>query len=155
MAKLIHGQRIGQLAKLSTGCCAVIFDAAHERVLLTRRTDNGRWCLPGGRVEPGESVEEACVREICEETGLLIRVTKLIGVYSSPDFVVEYADGNRFQLVALTFAAEVIGGQLEISDETTEYGYFTSVEIAGLDLMAHHHQRIADALANQAMTFIR
>src|SRR5579859_6720427 len=133
MAKIIHGKRIGQSAKISTGCCAVIFDESHERILLTRRSDNGRWCLPGGRTEPGECVEETCLREILEETGLNIQITKLVGVYSSPDFIVEYADGNRYQLIALSFAAEVIGGQLEVTDETTDYGYFTPAEIAGLD----------------------
>ena len=41
-----------------------------QKVLLTQRTDNGRWCLPGGRLDPGESVEECCVREVLEEDRL-------------------------------------------------------------------------------------
>ena len=144
-----------KLAKISIGCSAVIFDDARQRILLTRRTDNGRWCLPGGATEPGESVEETCVREIREETGLDIRVRKLIGVYSSPHFIIEYADGNRRQLVALSFEAEVVGGQLGLSDETTEYGYFTPTEMETMDLMEHHRDRVADALANQERTFVR
>ena len=155
MAKIFHGERIGQSAKLSMGCCAVIFDESRQHILLTRRTDNDRWCLPGGRVEPGECVEETCIREIREETGLDIHITKLIGVYSSPNFIIEYADGNRVQLISLTFAAEATGGQLQLSDETTEFGYFSPAEIAALDLMEHHQQRIADALVNQSITFIR
>jgi hypothetical protein len=61
MAKIVHGKCIGQSAKISAGCSAVIFDESHERILLTRRADNGRWCLPGGRTEPGECVEAVMI----------------------------------------------------------------------------------------------
>ncbi len=155
MAKIIRGDRIGKLAVIRTGCSAIIFDDTRERILLTRRTDNGRWCLPGGGTDPGESLEETCIREVREETGLHVRVSKLIGVYSSPHFIVEYADGNRNQLVSVSFEAEVIGGELGLSDETTEFGYFTPDEIETMDLMEHHRDRIRDALAGQDKPFIR
>jgi ADP-ribose pyrophosphatase YjhB (NUDIX family) len=70
MAKLIYGEGMAKLGQLRTGCAAVIFDAAREKILLTRRTDNGQWCLPGGAMDSGESVTECCVRELREETGL-------------------------------------------------------------------------------------
>ena len=92
--KVIYGERIGKLAKLVPSCSAVIFDPTREKVLLTRRSDNGRWCVPAGAMDPGESAEECCAREILEETGLVIRVVRLIGVYSSPHHIIEYADGN-------------------------------------------------------------
>jgi ADP-ribose pyrophosphatase YjhB (NUDIX family) len=155
MAKLIFGERVGKNGKLMVGSAAVIFDQARQRVLLTRRTDNGRWCLPGGRLEPGESVVEGCAREVWEETGLQVRVGKLIGVYSNPHRLIEYADGNRFQLVSFCFEAEVVDGTLGLSDETTEYGYFSLEEIASIDLMEHHHERIVDALAGQETPFVR
>src|SRR5690349_21801151 len=60
MAKIIQGERIGKLGKLVIGCSALIFDEKREKILLTRRSDNGRWCLPGGHMEAGESVAEAC-----------------------------------------------------------------------------------------------
>jgi 8-oxo-dGTP pyrophosphatase MutT (NUDIX family) len=155
VAKLIQGERIGQSAGIRTGCSAIIFDESRQRILLTCRTDNGQWCLPSGGTDPGESVEETCVREVREETGLDVRVSRLIGVYSSPNTIIEYADGSRIQMVALSFEAEVIGGQLGLSDETTEFGYFSVTEIETMDLMEHHQQRIIDALANQAQAFIR
>ena len=90
MAKIIEGERIGKLGRLALGCSATIFDSSRQKVLLTRRTDNGRWCLPGGRTESGESVIETCERETLEETGLEVRVVRLLGIYSSPHRLVEY-----------------------------------------------------------------
>ncbi len=155
MAKVIQGDRIGKLARLRVGCSATIFDPARERILLTRRADNGRWCLPGGGMDPGESAAEACAREVLEETGLVVRVGKLVGVYSTPDFLVEYADGNRIQSVALSFEAEPIGGELGLSDETTEVGYFTLDEMKTMDVMEPHHQRNQDALAGIPSASVR
>jgi 8-oxo-dGTP pyrophosphatase MutT (NUDIX family) len=154
MARLVYGDRIGRLGKIRLGCSATIFDAA-GRLLLTRRTDNGQWCLPGGGIDPGESVAEACAREVQEETGLIVRVGRLVGVYSNPHVLIEYADGNRFHIVALNFLAESIGGTLGLSEETTEADYFSLDEVETMDLMEHHRIRIRDAIANQPAAFAR
>ena len=140
---------------LRVGASSIIFDESRETILLTKRTDNGRWCLPGGGMDPGESVEEACIREAYEETGLRVKVTRLVGVYTSPDLVIEYADGNIFHPVSLSFEVEITGGELGLSDETTEVGYFTIEDVKTMDLMDHHRARIQDALQNVESTFIR
>ncbi len=106
-------------------------------------------------MDSGESVEETCIREVLEETGLDVQVTRLVGVYTSPDIMVEYADGNRIQLVAFSFEAVIVGGELGLSDETTEYGYFAVIELDTIDLMEHHRQRIQDATENRAAAFFR
>ena len=155
MAKIIYGERIGKQAILKVGCAAVIFDTNRQKVLLTRRTDNGRWCLPGGGMDAGESAAEACAREVWEETGLIVAIDKLIGVYTSPHRITEYIDGNRFQFVSFCFQASVIGGELGLSDETTEVGYFSPGEIETIDLMENHVERISDAFAAQVATFVR
>ncbi len=59
---------------------------ASGRVLLIRHSWYGVWCLPGGTVEPGESVAEAAVREAREETGLEVELTRLVGVFSLPEW---------------------------------------------------------------------
>ncbi len=148
--RLLYSDRIGKSGQLSIGTSAVIFDTQRQKILLTQRQDNGRWCLPGGRMEPGENVVEACVREVREETGLEVQVQRLIGVYSSPHLAIEYADGKRYQLVAFSFEAQTMGGALRLSDETTDYGYFMPAEIAIMDVMEHHILRIQDALIEQA-----
>lgn len=149
MAKVTHGDRIGKLGKLGLGCSAIIFDNTRNKVLLTRRQDNGLWCLPGGHMESGESISEACEREVWEETGLRVRVTRLIGVYSSPHRLVEYADGNRYHMVNMSFEAEPLSGTLQLSDETTDFGYFTLAEIDSMELLDSHEIRIQDALTSR------
>lgn len=155
MAKIINGDRIGRVGMLMVGSSAVIFDPSRRKILLTRRTDNGQWCLPGGRMEPGESITETCSREIWEETGLRVSVERLIGVYTSPHRIIEYADGNRYQLVSFNFEAKPVGGSLGLSDETTDYGYFSQSEIEDLDLMEHHYERIVDVFAAEKSAIVR
>lgn len=154
MTQIIYGDRIGKQGNIRLGCSAAIFDG-QKRILLTKRTDNGQWCLPSGALEPGESVAEACEREVIEETGLSVRVKRLVGVYSHTDQLVVYPDGNKVQIVALHFEAEVIGGELGLSDETSNFGYFTIEEINGLEMFGRHKERIIDTLATQSEAFIR
>jgi ADP-ribose pyrophosphatase YjhB (NUDIX family) len=155
MAKLIYGERIGKAARLRVGCSALIWDETGQKILLTRRADNGRWCMPGGGMKPGECAAEACEREVLEETGLQTRVVKLIGIYTTPHRITEYADGNQYQFVSLHFEVEVTGGALRLSDETTDYGYFTLAEIETIDVMDHHRERIVDSAAKETATFVR
>ena len=106
-------------------------------------------------MDPGESAEETCVREALEETGLQVRVTKLVGIYTSPNIMVEYAEGDGVQPVSFSFEAEIIGGELSLSDETTEYGYFSVNALDNLDLLEHHRQRIEDSIQDRAAAFYR
>jgi len=155
MSELIQGERVGRGATLRAGASVLIFDQRREKVLLTRRADNGLWCLPGGGMDPGESAEETCIRETLEETGLHVRVTRLVGVYTSPNITIQYPDGNRTQPVTFSFEAEIVGGELGLSDETTEYGYFPVDQLDAIDLWAHHRQRIQDAVQNTQAAFFR
>jgi 8-oxo-dGTP pyrophosphatase MutT (NUDIX family) len=145
VAEILFGERIGSTATLRVGCAAVVFDAAHDKVLLTQRTDNGLWCLPGGGMDPGESASEACCREVREETGLVVEVIRLTGIYTSPDRIIRYADGNTHQTVAMCFEAKVIGGDEGLSAETIDVGWFTKADAAGLSWMSNHDERLADA----------
>ncbi len=146
MTQTLYGPRLGREGKIRVGCSAAIFDAKCEKVLLTQRTDNGRWCLPGGGMESGESAAEACEREVWEETGLKVRVTRLIGVYSNPDQLVIYADGNKAFFVVLSFEAEILEGELQLSDETTAFGYYSLQEMEFMPMHGQHKQRVEDAL---------
>ena len=155
MAQVLYGDRIGQEGELRVGSCAVIFDENREKVLLTKRSDNGLWCLPGGRMEPGESIEECCCREVFEETGLVIRTTRLIGVYSNRDQLVVYKDGAKVQMIVLSFEAIITGGALGTSTETTDARYFSFNELDSVDFHDRHKDRILDALAEVPAPILR
>ena len=155
MAKYEYGERIGRTAQMKIGSSAIILDETHSKILLTRRTDNGRWCLPGGAMDAGESWEECCVREVWEETGLEVRVVRLLGIYSTPHRVVYYADGNRWQIVSANFLVEITSGTLGVSNETTAVGFFSPPEMAELDIVDPHIERIQDFLAGQEAAFFR
>jgi ADP-ribose pyrophosphatase YjhB (NUDIX family) len=144
--QVLFGERLGKQGKIRLGCSAIIFDDIREKVLLTRRADNDRWCLPGGTMESGESAAEACEREVLEETGLTVRVKRLIGVYSNPDQLVIYPDGNKAHFVVLSFEADVMDGELSLSNETTDFGYFSIPEMENMPMHGHHKQRVEDAL---------
>src|SRR6266498_5819716 len=154
MTQVLYGPRLGKEGKIRLGCSAAIFDE-NGRVLLARRTDNSQWCLPGGRMESGESAAEACEREVFEETGLNIRVKRLVGVYSHPDQLVVYPDGHKAFIVAIHFEAEVLDGELGLSNETTDFGYFTLDEMEDFEMLGRHRERIIDSLKNQMEAVIK
>jgi len=126
------------------------------RVLLQRRDDNGRWGLPGGGVDPGESVEAAVRREVREETGLHVEPVRLIGVYSDPanHQVMTYPDGNLVHYVSCAFECVVTGGTLACGDESLALDWFDPDGLPD-DVMAVSRIRIRDALARQTAAFIR
>ena len=98
----------------------------HGRLLLEKRRDCGMWGLAGGRIEPGESVAEAAVREVTEETGFSVRITRLIGVYSEPsERIVTYLDnGDIVQLVDIILEGRIVGGHMACSSESEEIRFF-------------------------------
>lgn len=141
--------------QIRPGVSAVIVDA-DGRILLQQRTDNGRWGLPGGAVEYGESILEALHREVLEETGLTIDVERLVGVYSHPDHhqIITYPDGNIVHFVSTCFACRPAGGTLTLGEETSGLAWFAPPTWPP-DLMPMHRLRIDDALAGAAAPFVR
>ena len=154
MTQVFYGPRLGKEGKIRLGASAIIFND-EGKFLLTQRMDNGQWCLPGGAVESGETVAEACEREVLEETGLSVRVKRLVGVYSHPDQLVVYKDGHKAFIVALHFEAEVISGEPGLSNETTDFGYFTVEETEKLEMLGRHKERILDTFENHHEAVIK
>ena len=108
---------------------AIIKDSGGRLLLIKRghAPQAGRWSLPGGRVEPGETDQQAVIREIHEETGLQIRCDQLVGSVqrnSPPDAVLEIRD----------YAATVTGGTLGAGDDAAEVRWVSPAELGGLPL---------------------
>jgi ADP-ribose pyrophosphatase YjhB (NUDIX family) len=98
---------------------AVVTDG-EGRILLILRTDNGYWSIPGGGVQPGETIKDTAVREVKEETGIDCEVTGLIGIYSDPKHVAAYDDGEVRQEFSICFTAQMLGGTERTSDESAD-----------------------------------
>ena len=106
-------------------------------------------------MESGESAAEACEREVLEETGLKVRVKRLIGVYSDPNQLVVYSDGNKAFFVVMSFEVEILEGELGLSNETTAFGYFSLKEMESMPMHANHKNRVEDALGNYSEALIK
>lgn len=113
---------------------AVVLDDS-GRILMIRRTDNDRYAIPGGGLEAGETVSDAVVREVLEETGITVAVADLVGVFSNPEHVIAYDDGEVRQEFSICFRARPIGGSLRTSEESKEVLW---VDPAGLDSLNVH-----------------
>ncbi|MFD9690436.1 NUDIX hydrolase [Kitasatospora sp. NPDC059088] len=121
----------------------VVVDGA-GRVLLQRRTDNGMWALPGGKMDIGESLAGCGVRETREETGIDIEITGIVGTYTDPGHVFAYDDGEVRQEFSICLLGRPLGGELRVSDESHEVAWFTPDETDGLPMVSNIRKRLAD-----------
>lgn len=108
---------------------AVVVNERGE-ILLQRRSDTLRWSIPGGAMELGESIAQATLREVKEETGVDAEIDRLVGIYSDPRYVVAFQDGEVRQQFSICFACRAVGGQEKTSDESLEVGFFDPGDIA-------------------------
>jgi len=109
---------------------SVVIVDDRSRVLLVQRgrnPDKGRWSVPGGKCEPGESFAEAAAREAYEETGLRVEIGRELWSLTIP-----IGDGVEYDVH--DFAATVIGGELSAGDDAAEARWFAEAELDALDL---------------------
>lgn len=114
--------KIGNEMAIFVFANACIINKKNE-ILLQRRSEENAWGLPGGALELGESAEEALRREIKEETGLEIKIEKLLGVYTK--YFHTYSNGDKTQTIVMTFICRPVEGELQPDNaETLELTYF-------------------------------
>lgn len=130
---------------------AIVVDKQGD-ILLIRRSDNELWSIPGGRMEVGESLSEAVVREVLEETGIHARPIRITGIYSSPRSVVAYEDGEVRQQFSVCFECEPITGNIQTSDESLEVGFYNEQAIRAMSMSDSIRRRINDYFANDPQT---
>jgi 8-oxo-dGTP diphosphatase len=146
--------KVGHDLLMSPGVAAIILDES-GKILLQRRSDNGRWGLPGGAIDPGEEPAEAVVREVREETGLHVVPVRVVGVYGGPDLHVQYPNGDEVMVISIAFLCRVIGGRLQIDqDESLELKYF-SLDNLPQPFLGQHTTRILHATQDRAEAAFR
>lgn len=123
------------------------------RILMIRRTDNDLYSIPGGQLELGETLTEAAMREVREETGIACEVTGLIGVYSNPNHVIAYDDGEVRQEFSICFRAKMLSGELQTSNESVEVRWVDPEYLEDLSTHPSTDLRLSHALGSRAKPF--
>ncbi len=113
------------------GCDIFILNEKNE-VLLIQRSDNGLWALPGGCQDLGESPQECIERECREETGFEVKVTELLGIYSSKFYEYRHYPWKENEFCHLLFRGEIVGGNATTSSESLNVKWFAESQIPKL-----------------------
>lgn len=115
---------VGSQPLLITGATILHFNDSHQ-ILLQLRSDTNTWGLPGGAMEPKETIEDCAKREFLEETGMQVHSLKLIKVFSGEDFYFKYPNGDEVYSVCVVFLADSISNTAGMPDhETKALRYF-------------------------------
>lgn len=123
------------------------------RLLMIRRTDNDLYALPGGAQEIGETITQTVVREVQEETGILVQVTGLIGIYSDPAHIIAYTNGEIRQEFSICFRAHPTGGKLLTGTESSEVLWVDPDYVTDLNVHPSIRLRIAHGLEHRAQPY--
>ncbi len=119
-----------------------------NKLLMIRRVDNDKWSLPGGTLDYGESLEDCIIREIKEETGLIIKVEGIINIYSNPNILIEYANGEVRQEFTTVYKATKLSGELKIDNESKDILWIELNKALGLNMAESQKTRIIDLVKN-------
>jgi len=149
-----HESNMPRANSIVPAASAVVADK-DDRILLHKRKDNKSWSLLGGAMEPGESLTETIIREVQEEAGLIVRVDKLVGVYSDPGHIIEYSDGEIRQQFSICFACSILSGKLSLSEESYELKFFSREEMEKINIHPAQMLRINDYFEMSERAIIR
>lgn len=125
---------------------AVALVSTDKKILMLKRTDSGNWTMPGGTMELGESLKDCAVREVYEETGLSIEIQDVIGIYTDPNIIVEYSDGEVRQEFTVLYYGIVKDGDVHIDDESTEFNWISADELLNLPMAVSQKIRVDDVI---------
>lgn len=129
---------------------ASAFVLHNGRVLLTQRSDNGNWSMPGGAHDPGESLTQTAIRETVEETGIVVRPVGVAGIYTDPRHVIHYTSNDEVrQEFTVVYRAEYVSGEPSTSSETTRVEWIPIDRLNGLTMDRSQRMRIEWALTHE------
>jgi 8-oxo-dGTP pyrophosphatase MutT (NUDIX family) len=120
------------------------------RILLQRRRDTDQWALPGGKQDLGETPSQCAIRECEEETGILARVTGILGIYSDPAHLVEYtSNGEVRQEFEITLIGAPVSGTPTANDEASDVRWVSPGDLDNFDIHATMRRQLDDYLNNR------
>lgn len=136
----IHAQFLAEIGHITpkVGSNAAIFNEQGEILLMDRANGTG-WCLPCGWLEPNESPAEAAIRETWEETGLEIRILRLVDIFTRKPS----AANGPFTTLSVVYLCAVTGGELRLSHEGRALRYWQIDAVTGWHATHEHHARAA------------
>jgi ADP-ribose pyrophosphatase YjhB (NUDIX family) len=105
-------------------------------------------------MDMGESIADAVVREVKEETGIDVTVTGVVGIYTNPNHVMAYDDGEVRQQCSICFTTRMLGGQLTTSSETSEVAWVTPDRLDSLNMHPSMRLRIDHYLERRSAPYI-
>jgi ADP-ribose pyrophosphatase YjhB (NUDIX family) len=105
-------------------------------------------------MDVGESMADTVVREVKEETGIDVEVTGVVGIYTNPNHVMAYDDGEVRQQCSICFTTRMLGGQLATSDETSEVAFVAPERLGGLTIHPSMRLRIDHYLQRRSTPYI-
>lgn len=108
---------IGHKRVILNGSAVIVVNKDGLILMQQRKHPYGRWALPGGLMELGESTIDTARRELLEETGLIIRELTLLGVYSGKEYLCSAANGDEWYVVTAVYIANNYSGTLTINDD--------------------------------------
>ena len=133
----------------------VVVENGRGEILLIRRSDNDNWALPGGAIDLGESMTQAAVREVKEETGIDCEITGLVGIYTDPKHIILYtSNGEARQEFSIVLTAREVGGAPTPSSESTEVMWIRPTEAEGLTMDPSMRMRLGHYVRASASPYL-
>jgi 8-oxo-dGTP pyrophosphatase MutT (NUDIX family) len=146
-------EKVGHDLLTLTAASISVFDKS-GRLLLGEDAETGLWTFPGGAVDPNEHPADAAVRECFEETGLLVKPERIVGVFGGPEFLIHYRNGDVTYYTTVAFEASIVGGSLKADGvEIADLRYFTQAECDTLALSPPSRVMCRHAFTKDRLTY--
>lgn len=132
-------KKVGKDKIILNFTCGILSQSG--KILLQKRADKGTWGLPGGAIELSESSVEALVREFYEETGITVKVHKLLNVYTK--YSDSYPNGDEAQVITMLYlvtSETSISTNVFTSDETLDLDFFDASDIKNIVIVNQQHR---------------
>lgn len=126
---------------------AAVAIVKEDKLLMLKRSDNAKWTMPGGTLDFGENLIECATREVKEETGLDVNVVDVIGIYTDPNILVAYSDGEVRQEFTIVYAIDKFDGNIQLDEESTAYKWIGFDEVMGIEMASSQKRRVQDVIA--------